>query len=191
MGTTTTLTTSAWEQLRLVPYWTSRAGKQIEALAEEAIIASYVFERLDGSGYFRGVSGTAIPLEAQVLGCAIAWEALQSNRPWRAALSAGEASAHLRHEARSGQFNPDIVEQMIATATKSAPIRKKTAEPMLSPREAEVLRHISLGASNKEAARALGLSPSTIATHVESVFRKLGCSTRAAATLKASALGIL
>jgi DNA-binding NarL/FixJ family response regulator len=63
--------------------------------------------------------------------------------------------------------------------------------PHLSPRETDVLRRISLGASNKEVARALELSPSTVRTHVESVFRKLQCSTRAAATLKASAMGLL
>jgi DNA-binding CsgD family transcriptional regulator len=44
-----------------------------------------------------------------------------------------------------------------------------------------VLRRISLGESNKEAARALQISPSTVRTHVESIFRKLQCSTRAAA----------
>jgi response regulator RpfG family c-di-GMP phosphodiesterase len=190
-ATPASLPASAWEQLRLVPYWTSRAGKQIAGLSEAAEIASYAYERLDGSGYFRGVSGAAIPREAQVLGIAIMWEALQSRRPWRDALSAEEAAAHLRREAEGGRLDRDIVEQMVTTATQSEPLRRKAAEPMLSPRETEVLQHISLGASNKEAARALGLSPSTIATHVENAFRKLGCSTRAAATLKASTLGLL
>jgi DNA-binding NarL/FixJ family response regulator len=53
------------------------------------------------------------------------------------------------------------------------------------------LRRISLGESNKEVARVLAISPSTVRTHVESVFRKLECSTRAAATLKAFTLGLL
>jgi DNA-binding NarL/FixJ family response regulator len=61
----------------------------------------------------------------------------------------------------------------------------------LSAREIDVLRSISRGASNKDAARELDLSPSTVRTHIESVFRKLQCSTRAAATLKASSLGLL
>jgi DNA-binding NarL/FixJ family response regulator len=61
----------------------------------------------------------------------------------------------------------------------------------LSAREVDVLREISRGASNKKAARELALSPSTVRTHVESVFRKLECSTRAAATLKALVLGLI
>jgi DNA-binding NarL/FixJ family response regulator len=48
-----------------------------------------------------------------------------------------------------------------------------------------------LGESNKEVARSLALSPSTVRTQVESIFRKLECSTRAAATLKAYTLGII
>lgn len=55
----------------------------------------------------------------------------------------------------------------------------------------DVLRVISRGASNKEAARELAMSPSTVRTHVESMFGKLDCSTCAAATLKASAMGPL
>jgi DNA-binding CsgD family transcriptional regulator len=69
----------------------------------------------------------------------------------------------------------------------AAPSRKN----LLSDREIDVLRRISLGESNKEAARILQISPSTVRTHVESIFRKLACSTRAAATLKALNLGLI
>jgi DNA-binding CsgD family transcriptional regulator len=61
---------------------------------------------------------------------------------------------------------------------------------ILSPREIEVLRRVSLGESNKEAALRLGMSPSTVRTHLESIFRKLNCKSRAAGTLKASLLGV-
>ena len=57
--------------------------------------------------------------------------------------------------------------------------------------EREVLRRISLGASNKVVAQKLAISPSTVRPHVENAFRKLECSTRAAATLKATQLGLL
>jgi DNA-binding NarL/FixJ family response regulator len=54
-----------------------------------------------------------------------------------------------------------------------------------------VLRRLSLGESNKEVARELQISPSTVGTHVESIFRKLECSTRTAATLKGLTLGLI
>ena len=69
-------------------------------------------------------------------------------------------------------------------------INKASGSP-LSERETQVLRYISTGGSNKDVARHLGISPSTVRTHVESVFRKLQCSTRAAATVKALTSGFI
>jgi HD-GYP domain-containing protein (c-di-GMP phosphodiesterase class II) len=187
------LTRAAWEKVRLVPYWTARAGKQIEGLSRESEIASFAYERLDGSGYFRGSAGAVIGREARVLAVAAAWVALRSDRPWRPAFSAQQAAALLNEQAQAGRLDAEAVDAMISTESDNLPSSsermRSTKTGLLSPREAEVLRHISLGASNKEAARILGLSPSTVRTHVESVFRKLECTTRAAATLKASALG--
>ena len=186
-----TRSTSAWEKFRLAPYWTLRAGRQIPALELEAEIASFAHERLDGSGYFRGATGKAILMEARILGTVVAW-ALRSARPWRKALSASEATAQLMKEAKIGRFDPDIVDYVgSATLADRRPRRRRSNTIRLSSRETEVLHRISLGASNKEVARDLDLSPSTVRTHVESVFRKLECSTRAAAALKASSMGLL
>jgi HD-GYP domain-containing protein (c-di-GMP phosphodiesterase class II)/DNA-binding CsgD family transcriptional regulator len=180
---------SAREQLRLVPYWTSRAAQRLGSLATEAELASFVGERLDGSGYFRGASGAAIAADAQLLAAAEYWVGLQSARPGAPAMSADHASAQLREQAGLGRFAPQIVEALTAPAgTRSA--APLDAAPVLSAREVEVLRRISLGESNKEAARALGISPSTIRAHLENIFRKLDCGTRAAATLKASTMGL-
>ncbi len=187
-----TLSAAAWEKVRLVPYWTSRAGRQTGALARAAELASYAYERLDGSGYFRGAAGPALSLDARVLGAAVAYVALGARRPWRNALTAAEVTQRLRDEARAGRFDGDVVEALLGA--QDAPSRVARSRPLtvrLSGRELDVLRSISRGASNKEAARELDLSPSTVRTHVESVFRKLECSTRAAATLKASGMGLL
>ncbi|QBQ97592.1 HD domain-containing phosphohydrolase [Paraburkholderia pallida] len=192
------LSAAEWEKVRLVPYWTARAGKQTGSLAQAAELASYAYERLDGSGYFRGAGGQALSPEARMLSAAVAFVALGEKRPWRDALTPGEVTQRLRSEANEGRFDAEVVEALIdardapprAThATQATRTRQQTLR--LSARETDVLRAISRGASNKEAARALDLSPSTVRTHVESVFRKLECSTRAAATLKASALGLL
>lgn len=66
----------------------------------------------------------------------------------------------------------------------------RTTSP-LTERELQVLRYISQGASNKEAARRLAISQSTVRTHMESIFRKLHCSNRAAATFKGLTLGLI
>jgi DNA-binding NarL/FixJ family response regulator len=62
---------------------------------------------------------------------------------------------------------------------------------LLTPRETEVLFAVSKGATNKEIARALGLSLHTVKFHLESVMRKIGASTRTEAVSKAMRLGLL
>ena len=119
--------------------------------------------------------------------------ALRAVRPWRAAFPADEAARHLRDEAARGRLNADVVNALLSdeAIVVKRPVSSTSQSVRLTAREIDVLRVISRGASNKEAARELTLSPSTVRTHVENVFRKLECSSRAAATLKASTLGLL
>jgi DNA-binding NarL/FixJ family response regulator len=53
----------------------------------------------------------------------------------------------------------------------------------LSEREVEVLRLVARGASNREAAERLGISPKTVGHHVQHVYAKIGVSTRAGAAV--------
>lgn len=55
----------------------------------------------------------------------------------------------------------------------------------LTPREAEVLFWVAQGKSNPDIATILGAGLRTIHKHVENIFRKLGCETRAAAAVTA------
>ncbi|MYM65788.1 LuxR family transcriptional regulator [Pseudoduganella sp. FT55W] len=182
------LSPGAREQMRLASYWTSRAATRIGALGDAANIGSYTGERLDGSGAFRGCTLAAIPLEGQVVAAAAAWVALQSLRPWRAAMSEDEARALLKQEAAAGRFGEAVVRAVTGASPAAAEAQDKI---LLTEREIEIFRRISLGLTNKEVARVLAISPSTVRTHVENVFRKLGCNTRAAATLKASTLRLI
>ena len=61
----------------------------------------------------------------------------------------------------------------------------------LSPREREVLLHISEGASNKEIASALGISVRTIETHRDSLMKKLGIHSVAGLTRFALRCGLV
>jgi DNA-binding CsgD family transcriptional regulator len=128
-----------------------------------------------------------------VLPVATAWLALTARRPWREALPDDIAMEHLRKEVVLGRLDGRVVDALtnsIATSQQAVPGGTELGT-MLSPREIEVLRRVSLGESNKEAALRLGISPSTVRTHLESIFRKLDCKSRAAGTLKASLLGLL
>lgn len=190
------LSFAQWEQVRLMPYWTSRAARQIPGLGHAAELASHAYERLDGSGYFRGLAGAALGLPHRVLAAAVALQALMEKRPWRPAYAPEDAFRIMREEAQAGRFDMDVAQAAIAAASgaaapRPAPSPAASTASALSRRELEVLRQISQGASNKEAARALGISPSTVRTHVESIFRKLDCTTRVAATLKALTAGML
>lgn len=180
----------AAERVHLVPYWTRQAVRQIAELATPGEIAAHAYERLDGSGYFRGAQGDALGAESRLLATAVAWVALRSARPWRAAHTESEAVRLLRQDASRGLFDGDVCEAVTAAARgeRRLPQPKST---LLTTRERHILLEISRGASNKQAAQRLDISPSTVRTHMESIFRKLECSTRAAATLKGMTLGLI
>jgi two-component system, NarL family, nitrate/nitrite response regulator NarL len=75
-----------------------------------------------------------------------------------------------------------------STATRSpgfSAAQEAEARILLTPREAQVLDAIADGLTNKAIARRLGISLHTVKFHVESVFRKLGASTRAEAVARA------
>ena len=65
-------------------------------------------ERWDGHGYPRGTAGEQIPVEARVLAVADAFDAMTSDRPYRHALTHGQAVAELERCAGT-QFDPDVV----------------------------------------------------------------------------------
>lgn len=180
----------AAERVHLVPYWTQKALRPISELAVSGEIAAHAYERLDGSGYFRGVMGDALCAEHRLFAASVAWVALREARPWRSAYGESEAARLLKQDAGNGLFDSDVCEAVISAARGE----RRSHQPkgsLLTARECSILLEISRGASNKQVARLLDISPSTVRTHVESIFRKLECSTRAAATLKALTLGLI
>ena len=67
----------------------------------------------------------------------------------------------------------------------------ETASSPLTPRELEVLRLIAEGQGNKEVARTLGISISTVKFHVQDILEKLSASDRTQAAVKALRQGLL
>jgi HD-GYP domain-containing protein (c-di-GMP phosphodiesterase class II)/DNA-binding CsgD family transcriptional regulator len=177
------LTRGEQEQVRLHPYHTERILSCSPVLQPLVRIAGMHHERLDGSGYHHGVPAPAIPLAARILAAADAFQTATQPRPHRPARSPEQAADLMVAEANAGRLDPDCVKAVVEAAGES-PSRMRPSWPAgLSDRELEVLRLVARGLTNREVAEALVISRRTAEHHVQHVYVKIGCSTRAGAAL--------
>jgi response regulator RpfG family c-di-GMP phosphodiesterase len=91
------------------------SGDILDPLARVGVPVAAVrahHERLDGSGYPRGLRGRQVPFGAQVLGVVDSWAALTRPRPHRPAMSERDALAVLRQEAALGRFPGKLVDAL-------------------------------------------------------------------------------
>jgi len=91
--------------------------KNIEFPWPIAGMVLYHHERLDGSGYPKGLKGNEIPFEAQLLSVADVVEAVCSYRPYRESLGMGAALKIIK-EGRGSLFNPEIVDVCVELIEK-------------------------------------------------------------------------
>jgi HD-GYP domain-containing protein (c-di-GMP phosphodiesterase class II) len=184
------LSKSESERMRMHAYYTERMLARPPALARLGAIASLAHERCDGSGYHRGLAGPAIPVAGRLLAAACAYCAMTEPRAHRPAMTANQATAELRGDVRAGRLDADAVEAVLAAAGQSRG-KRRSGPAGLTPREVEVLILIARGASNRQAAQALGITARTAGTHIERIYIKTGASTRSTATLFAMQHGLL
>jgi HD-GYP domain-containing protein (c-di-GMP phosphodiesterase class II)/DNA-binding CsgD family transcriptional regulator len=185
-----TLTAAELERVRLHPYLTERMLASSEALASVGAIAVQHHERLDGSGYPRGLAGDAIAPAGRVLAAADAYHAMTEPRPHRESRTAEEAAVELRAGVRRALFDGDAVDAVLRAA--GHPVRRRRDWPAgLTNREIEVLRLLVRGLSNKEIAERLVISRKTAGSHVEHIYSKIGVSNRARASLFAMKHGLM
>ncbi|MEM8724939.1 MAG: LuxR C-terminal-related transcriptional regulator [Pseudomonadota bacterium] len=78
-----------------------------------------------------------------------------------------------------------------ASQAEFEPNEKAIASLGLTPRELEILGHLAKGASNKEIARSLGVSPNTIKTHIANLYMKLEVTGRGKAVEAARSLAVI
>jgi HD-GYP domain-containing protein (c-di-GMP phosphodiesterase class II) len=178
------------ERVRLHTYVGERVLAPSAELAPIASVAMLAHERLDGSGYHRGLDAHACRAPARLLAAADVYGALIEERPHRRAFSLDRAAAELSKLGNAGQLCPDAVAAVLVAAGQSAAPRAPDRRE-LSDRELEVLRLVARGLTNKEVAGALDLSPKTVSRHLEHIYEKIGVTTRAGATMVAMQRGLL
>jgi putative nucleotidyltransferase with HDIG domain len=183
------LSTGEWERVRLHAYFGERVLSRCPGLAAVVAVAARHHERLDGSGYHRGV-GDLAPA-ARILAAADACQAMGEPRPHRAALAPDDVARELDAEVVAGRLDGDAVAAVLQAAGVRAGSAPRAFPAGLTGREVEVLRLLARGMSNKAIAGRLGLSPKTVGHHVGHVYAKIGVSTRAAAALFAVEHGLL
>lgn len=86
----------------------------LRLLSKVRPIVRHHHERLDGSGYPDGLSGEGVPLLAQILGIADVFDALTTERVYRAPMTTEAAAAELEEEARRGWRSPALVREFLA-----------------------------------------------------------------------------
>ena len=178
------------ERIRLHPYLTDRMLARVGALSRSREIAARHHERLDGSGYPRGLTAASLMPPDRLLAAADAYHAMTEPRPYRDPLGPGQASRQLRAEVVAGRLDSQAAEAVLAAAGHRVPARRAWPGG-LTTREAEVLGLLARGHSNREIAQALVITPKTAMNHVEHIYAKLGISSRAAATLYATQHGLI
>ena len=95
-------------------------------------------------------------------------------------------AAHLALEGKA-VIHPALTKAFI----EEVQLSPSRPEAPLSARESEILQRVAYGATTKEVARALGISPHTVKTHLERIFEKLGANDRAQAVAIAFRLGLV
>jgi HD-GYP domain-containing protein (c-di-GMP phosphodiesterase class II) len=185
-----------WERVRLYPHLTERMLQQSPLLAPIGAVAVLCHERLDGSGYPRQLSGSAIGPLGRVLAAAQSYRTKLEERPHRVALAPADAAAFLRAEVSAGRLDAAAVAAVLevaghrprrAAGTGAAPNRPDG----LTDREVDVLRLLARGLSSRQIATRLVIAHKTVRNHVEHIYTKVDVTNRAAASLYAVQHGLL
>ncbi|OBH87990.1 LuxR family transcriptional regulator [Mycobacterium scrofulaceum] len=184
------LTASEFERVRLHPYLTVRILNQVPGLRQLAEVAGNHHECLDGSGYPRGLAGSALGLPDRILAAAVCYQSACEPRPYRDQMSPDAAARRLRARAHAGELESVAVEAVLHAAGQPAQ-RPKVRPDGLTPREIEVLCLVARGASNKDIAASLVISEKTARNHVERTYAKIGVSNRIGASMYALRNGLV
>lgn len=111
------LTKEEYEIIKRHPENAKVILEKINGFEEIANLAYMHHEYYDGSGYPQGLSGDNIPIEAQIIQVADAFDAMTSKRAYRDAMSIDRV-INIFKEERGKQFNPVVTDALIGLLTE-------------------------------------------------------------------------
>lgn len=183
------LTADEWERVRLHPYYSERVCSRSPFLRDLGRDAACHHERLDGSGFHRGLGAEALSMTARILAAADAFQTLRQPGFARAPVALADAADQLAEQVKEGRVDADAVGAIVEAA---GGVPRPLPRPAgLTPRETQVVALIARGLATKQVARRLGISAKTADHHIQNSYRKIGVSSRSALTLFAMQHGLL
>jgi putative nucleotidyltransferase with HDIG domain len=124
------LTPEEWVTMRQHPQLAYDMLSPIEYLRPALEIPYCHHEKWDGTGYPRGLKGEEIPQAARIFSVVDVWDALTSNRPYRAAMKPDKAIAYIKEQ--SGKFfEPKVVSLFTSLVFSAA---NSETRPMREPK---------------------------------------------------------
>jgi HD-GYP domain-containing protein (c-di-GMP phosphodiesterase class II) len=132
LGSTRCLTTAEFEIVKTHPAIGYEVLRDISFRWPIAETVYQHHERLDGSGYPRGLKGNRIIMEARILGVADVVEAIASERPYRKALGIQAALERIVSD-KGRLFDPEVVDACLEVFQKDGYVLGQ--EPLLDASE--------------------------------------------------------
>jgi HD-GYP domain-containing protein (c-di-GMP phosphodiesterase class II) len=132
LGKTGKLTPAQWGTVWRAPRLSARLLRRFELSAAESRAVELHHERFDGKGYY-GLPAEQLPLASHFLIVADSYDAMLSDRPYRAGLSVEEALAEIESNIGT-QFHPAVAKAFVALQRGQDPFGA------LTPEEREELR---------------------------------------------------
>jgi ribonuclease P protein subunit RPR2 len=115
------LTAAEWRVMRTHPLIGHQMVAGIPFLKTAGEVVRYHHEMFDGSGYPEGLRGEEIPLPARVFSIVDAFDAMTTDRPYRAALPIDYAAEEIARMAGT-QFDPEVAEVFVPLCERLLPV---------------------------------------------------------------------
>src|SRR5262249_22519901 len=109
------LAPAEWEIMRMHALYTERIIEHVKGFEWLAFASAAHHERMDGSGYCRGIEAEQLPELSRVLAVADVYDALSTVRPYRHAPSPPEGVAVMDRDHGRG-FDPECLEALKSVA---------------------------------------------------------------------------